>query len=290
MAETEIGPISFAEREELHAMLVAAFADYPVPMKPTLVQLLQTFTRRGVCWELSCAARSQGEMVGAMVVGEGTMMSLPTAYDITTGVRPEFQGQGLAGQLLRRVQQQLGERGVQHLLLEVLQENEPAVRAYRREGFEVTREFLCFEIDKAELLKADGGQPGGVTIEAVDRDLEAWQGFWDWQPSWQNSSASVERSPVPVVCLGARRGEEIAGYALVVAESGDVPQLAVQRGARRQEVGRALLQGLARQGAPEQPLRLLNIDAKASGDLTFLRACGAHEITRQYEMMWQSAS
>lgn len=58
------------------------------------------------------------------------------------GLTPEFRGQGLAAILLQGLIAQARSLDLRVLQLEVLIENEPAIRTYRRAGFQITGDLL----------------------------------------------------------------------------------------------------------------------------------------------------
>ena len=105
-------------------------------------------------------------------------------------------------------------------------------------------------------------------------EVEAW---WDVQPSWQNSIASLARATQRQVTIGDEHG-----YAIVVPETGDLPRLAVRPESRRQGHGSRLLDAAATLAG--KPLRIMNVDARDAGIRAFLTSAGAKLIVTQIEM------
>ena len=120
-----------------------------------------------------------------------------------------------------------------------------------------------------------------ITIEA--RPPDAAVRWFDTAPSWQNDPASVTRAGGAPMTLVAREGEREAGLLYLFPANGDVPMFAVDPAARRRGLGSALIR--AARALSEKPLRLVNIDERASGVLAFLDTIGATRTVRQYEMM-----
>ena len=72
------------------------------------------------------------------------------------------------------------------------------------------------------------------------------------------------------------------GYAILFPSTGDVPQLAVRRDARRRGIGTRLVETAA--ALAQKPLRFINVDARDAGIAAFLDALGARRFVRQIEM------
>jgi len=116
----------------------------------------------------------------------------------------------------------------------------------------------------------------GVIIDAfgMDDDLDCfvrlldYEPFFDMRPSWQNSIRSIERAAEPHVAIGDERA-----IVVVFPSNGDVPLLAVHPDARRQGLGRALIDLAARRAA--KPLRIMNIADDAHGINAFLESVAA---------------
>jgi GNAT superfamily N-acetyltransferase len=69
----------------------------------------------------------------------------------------------------------------------------------------------------------------------------------------------------------------------VFPASADLALLAVARRARRQGLGTNLLRAAAARAS--RPLRILNVDARATAVAAFLAAAGARRLAQQVEMV-----
>jgi len=235
-----------------YAAFMEAFSDYSVPVAWSEAEFDAANARRGADWSLSPGAYEDGRLVGFVMSGSGEWGGRRAAYDMGTGVVPSARGSGLAGLLAERLKGLLAERGVGLYLLEVIRDNAPALKTYERAGFRKTRDFECSEGTFVDPGKAP---PEGVAVgELAAFPRAEAAAMRDWEPSWQNSDASVARNPTPLVILGAREASapgaagaaagRLLGYA-VASPSGTIWQLAVAREARRRGIGTALLRALA---------------------------------------------
>ncbi len=286
--------LSPADLGEVRVAFNKAFADYFVESQLSEERLGDHLRESAVRLELSVGAFEQGEMVGLLLNGVDVWGGVLTAYDAGTGVVPAHRGRGVAGEMFRFAVPKLAESGVRRCLLEVIRENEPAIRAYRELGFEPTRELQCYKRPADPISGA--GAPGAVPasregagpalrIEGVSAPAwDLWTSFWDWQPSWQNSPGAVARASGRVTVLGAFRNGRGVGYVAFIPAAGRILQLAVARDARRAGVGTRLLRSVRAQVAPDRDLTIINVDASARETAVFLMAMGFVPTVGQYEM------
>jgi ribosomal protein S18 acetylase RimI-like enzyme len=275
-----LGPDDFSE---VHQTVLRSFADYSVPVHPSPEQLLELARRRGVRWDLSVGAFYGGEMIGVSATGLGVWMGKKTAYDCFTGVVPNHRGMRITGQMFDTMRERLASEGATQFLLEVIQTNRSAVRAYRRIGFVEQREFICYSREKKPVGSHD---VSGLEIRTShSSNWESWQSFQDWLPSWQNSRDSIERSSENFEFLEAWRDSGCVGYAILSPETGDVPQFAVSQSHRRSGIATSLLHAMLNHPSSAERLYFINVDKNFLPDQAFLRSLGADETVRQSEMI-----
>lgn len=265
----------------LHSAFAAAFSDYQVNMDFPFESFERMMGRRGLTPELSVGAFQGDTPVGFSLTARRYWNGIPTAYDIATGVLPEYRRQGITGEIFLREKALLNERQVGQYLLEVIQENLPAVRLYHKQGFHIQREFSCFRIDRSRLRCARH-----LAERADAIDFTQGETFWDFEPSWQNSADSVSATPEAFVSNVVRLNGEVVGYGMIERETGDIPQLAVNPKYRRTGVGTSLLAGLAKHTETEK-IRILNVEVSPEAEtaLRFLTALGFERFVSQQEML-----
>ena len=245
----------------VHAAFADAFSDYVVKLSPTREQLLEMFTRRGWVPEASVAAFEGDRMVAFTING----IDDDAGYDSGTGVAPSHRRSGLGRELMERSFELLRERGCTRYVLEVIDSNAKAIALYQGLGFEESRGLQCWAFDAGAPAAAPEGVPTVLESE------------WDVEPSWQNTTASVQRAKDPYLLLG-----DADAYAIVFPSNGDVAQLAVRRDVRRRGLGTRLLRQAS--AAAGKPLRIMNVDERHHGLALFLQAVGARPTVRQLEM------
>lgn len=238
-----------------------AFSDYVIPLGLTREQLREMLTRRGWAPHLSVGVFDGARMVAFTLNGFDDR----AAYDSGTGVVPSHRRRGLGREMIDFVLPLLRDAGAERYVLEVIESNAPAIALYREAGFQETRALQCWTYD-----------PDEPSSEPITRGVMRPE-HCDVAPSWQNSTASLRRAHDRFEVIGSDDG-----YAVVFPSSGDLPQLAVAPAARRRGLGTRLLRDAATLAG--KPLRIINVDDRASGIAAFLESAGARRTVRQIEM------
>jgi len=262
-----------------------AFADYYLKAKASCERWpYNRCIKNGVAFDCSVGASDGDRMVGITLVGLDNWQGIPAALDAGTGIVPEFRGGGLARRMFDLTVPRLKERGVRKFLLEVLQVNEPAIKAYRKSGFEITREFDCYELPRSEWKAPAKAQ--SYDIRPIDRQqIKSFRDHADWYPSWENSFTSIDRIPDKIVAYGVFNGSECLGEIVYYPLLSWIMSLVVRRDHRREGIATSLLTHLlARLDSAIGTVRLTNIDRSDEIMTAFFGNRGFRVFTTQYEM------
>jgi len=270
---------------QVRETFLKAFADYVVPVQLSEEQLSDKVEREGIVPELCVGAFAGDQMVGFILTGLGDWQGKRTAYNAGTGVISSFRGQGVTQRMYEFLLPKLRQLEVKQCLLEVIENNYPALNTYRKIGFQITRSLSCFRALRQQLLFSVH-LPEGVTIrEASQADLQTYKRLCEVEPSWQNSLEALGRSQGQALTLEARTARgELIGYVSFFRKNGAVAQLAVEKSWRGQGVGTSLLREAARR--VEVPfVMFLNIDGSAQSMISFLQNRHLGLLLKQYEML-----
>ncbi|MCD7969810.1 MAG: GNAT family N-acetyltransferase [Alistipes sp.] len=279
----EIRSLAGTGYNDIYNAFSEAFADYE--MQLDRFQLQSMLQRRGFDPALSFAAFEGDRIVSFTLNGTGYYNGIPTAYDTGTGTLPSHRGQGLATRIFEHSIPHLKGAGIGRYLLEVLQHNTKAVSVYRNIGFTVSREFHYFRQDNVKVII--GARDPGIPLELKPIDIaegEPPERFWDFPPSWQNSTESVKRSLGDFHCLGVFTGCKIIGYCIFEPSSGDVTQLAVDREYRRRGIALLLLRDMVRLNMAAT-VKVINTDTKCNAMTALLESVNIPLQGKQYEMV-----
>ncbi len=272
---------------QLFAAFKEAFSDYALDMSYLREENLRNrWIKNGVDFASSVGAFAGERLVGFMVIGLDRWQGKAAAFDAGTGVVKGFRGFGVAPGLFDLALAGLREKEIKKFLLEVLQENKPAVKTYKKAGFNIIREFDCFQLawEQARLDAPPADE--GITIESVEAALlPEFQSFFDWQPSWENSSAAIARIPDEVRLYGLRLGGRWAGFLAYYPGLNWIMQIAVAPGQRRRGMATRLLARLARDlGGRTATVKLINVAHNDQAMLAWAGKAGFELYARQYEM------
>jgi len=260
-----------------------AFKDYEIQLDKE--QLRVMLLRRGFDPELSFGASEDGRLVSFTCNGIGFFKGKRTAYDTGTGTMSNYRGQGLATRVFEYSLPFLQKAGIKNYLLEVLQHNSKAISVYEKLGFQVTREFNYFtqELGKLNLDGAQVDKAYQTRELALDRE-DSVKDFWDFEPSWQNNFASINRHAGDFQTLGAFHNSTLVAYCILERNSGDLTQIAVDKSHRRKGLASRLLSEILRDlSYPE--LKVINTEVACTSMTKFLESRSIKLRGRQYEMM-----
>lgn len=272
------------EIEVIHESFVSAFSDYSVKIDMPLSKFQNMLKRRGFVPKISMGAFKDGKLIGFILNCLRDWDGVPTAYDNGTGVIPEYRKQGITKNLFNRLLDVLKDKNISRYLLEVIQSNTPAFNLYKSQGFEITRSFICYRVERDKI-----NLPENCSIEVIEDvrelDWELLSSFWDSNPSWQNSVDSILAVHETFLAVIARADNNITGYGIVEKNTGDIPQLAVDKKYRQKGIAKSIVSGLA-QSVNTKGLGVINVDEHCDSLCVFLAKCGLCEYVRQYEMIF----
>lgn len=270
----------------IYQSFMEAFSDY-VQDASSVTETI--FTNRaiknGVDFGTSVGAFDKGKMVGFTVVAHEDYCGAYSAYDAFTGITKPYRGQGLAKEMFEFLVPKLKAKGVKRFYLEVIQKNEPAVRAYKKSGFEIIRELDAFEIkfENAPHILAVHEE---IEIRPIIKsELAPVAEFFDWQPTWENSLASIQRIPDEVLILGAFYEKRLAGFLVYYPLLNWILNMAVNKSYRRKKIGTSLIASLKEEISNKVPAtKIINVEHTDRGMIEFLESTGFEYFLNQYEM------
>jgi ribosomal protein S18 acetylase RimI-like enzyme len=208
------------------------------------------------------------------------------AFDAMTGIVKPHRGKGLARKMFEFMVPGLKTAGIREFWLEVLQNNEAAIKAYENTGFSVVREFDCYTI--ALNKKANLRMPVDkmIRIKVLEKmELGFYESILDWQPSWENSFANIIRIPDETVLLEARYGGASAGLLAYYPTLNWIMCLAVDKPYRRKGIATVLLHNLKKHIKDKiSVIKMLNVDHADKGMHKFLLKSGFELYVKQFEM------
>ncbi|MDC0714386.1 GNAT family N-acetyltransferase [Stigmatella sp. ncwal1] len=259
-------PASELSLRELSTLFSRSFEDYfvQVPDSPFL------FDARMRSEHISLAdsriARVGGEPVGLVLIARRGRMSRVAAM----GIVPAYRNRKLGGAILGPLMEESRARGDTRMVLEVIEQNTPAVKLYERLGFQRVRRLVGFVGTPA---------PEPATLEEVE-PVECARLLPEGLP-WQLAPPTVAGLAVPVRAF--RLGPAVAVLGDLSAPTLALRAIAVEPQVRGKGAGSKLLRALA-SVHPGKPLSVSVIVPEGPCERFFLRAGLTSPRLSQQEM------
>ncbi|MDW3212248.1 MAG: GNAT family N-acetyltransferase [Reichenbachiella sp.] len=267
---------------QMHRSFVEAFSNYQVNMKMSREAFEDRMLYKlNINFDLSPAVFSGDKLVGFIFQTINEYEGQLAAYNGGTGVIPGYLGQGLTAKLYDFITPQLKVEGVEKCVLEVLTDNDQAIKAYTRSGFDKTKTFQCLML-KDGFLKSSFDNSISVK-EVREFTIEEYLALGDINPSMLDQLTQVKYHLAKETILECRNADEIEGYIIFQPKNGRITQLAVDNKHRRNGVGTALV-SRAHLLSESKTMSVLNIESKHEGIISFFENLGFTKDLKQFEM------
>lgn len=267
--------------EKIHEAFTDAFSEYEVKLDMPLAKLVEMMKIRDLNPDYSVGCFDGDLLVGFILTGYREINGQKVCYDGGTGVIKAYQRKGIGEMMLKELLQLLKERGVSSFMLEVLENNTPAINLYEKYGFAKTRKLKCFEIGKHELRPVpDRGF--GISVTNPATLVENEKLYRLYRPTWQNEIQSVLNVAEKYTCVSLACTNRILGYGFIHKTKGDIPQTGILEEWKNWGLEAHLVAELARHTSSEK-LIVLNVEAgNYFGEI--LRKLGFRNTVNQWEM------
>lgn len=269
--------------EKLHNTFVEAFSDYTVKIDMPLLKLQQNLKRTGFVAKASICASDNEILVGLLLNAIRQWDGKLTVYDAGTGVVKEYRNKGISSNMVLSAVQLLKEMKVEQYLLEVIQSNTAAVNLYKKQGFKVSREFECFNLDKKLFTHIPKHKVQHIDSISENDWIELAK-FWDVRPSWQNSIDSVNAISDTFIYSIVNINEAIVGYGIIDKKTGAIPQIAVDKNYRGRGIGTSIFADLL-MSTESDNISIINVDSQCTSMKNLILDLGFKQMLKQYEMI-----
>ncbi|HET9673423.1 MAG TPA: GNAT family N-acetyltransferase [Gaiellaceae bacterium] len=255
----ELVPAATFSDAELAALFTAGYEGYFMPIAIDADSF--RFLARSFDYDLDASrvARDAEESVGLVMVARRD----DEAWIGGLAVIPERRGAGVGRRLMEAAAAEARARGVRQIWLEVLVQNEPAIRLYEQLGYERVRELEVWALDGFDEERAEGTSV--ATEDAIGRVND--------RPPWQRADETVANMD-DAEALVTKSGT------LIYRATGGTASL-LQVAADDEHGARELLATL-----PEDMNSLRYMNGPVGDPVNAaLRSLGGAEIARQHELM-----
>lgn len=275
----EIKSLSGVNVSKITQAFNEAFSDYFFPFVLKEEEMLSKIISENIILKFSAGLFDEHQLVGFIFTGIDKVDEQKIAYNAGTGIIPLYRGKNLTSKMYQYIFEILKEEKIRYHLLEVITENEKAIKVYKNEGFIINRKLNCYK---------------GIVTKPIENtsfkihdihsgEIKNYNDFWDFLPSYQNSVTALSRSTTELQYLGCFIENQLAGYLVLDKITGRIKQFGVHKDCRRKKVGHHLFYK-AQELIQTKAISTINIDATDIFTNNFLKHIGLQVSVCQYEM------
>jgi ribosomal protein S18 acetylase RimI-like enzyme len=226
MENLQVKPLASTPVEKIHEAFSDAFSEYEVKLDMPLENLVEMMKTRDLNPDYSVGCFDGDLLVGFILAGYREINGQKVCYDGGTGVIKAYQRKGIGEMLLKELLLILREKHLDRFVLEVLENNTPAINLYEKHNFEKTRKLECFEIEKTD-LRSVPDRGFGITVTNPATLIQNEEKYRLYSPTWQNEIQSVLNVSENYTCISLWCTSKILGYGFIHKTKGDIPQIGI---------------------------------------------------------------
>lgn len=281
-----IKPLKPAELTDAYIAFMDAFSDYPLPFKLTKEQFVRKFVQKlRLDFGLSAGAYMyDGSLAGFIFTAVNQYEGVRTAYNGGTGVRVRYRGNRITTQMYEYLIPLFKANSINQCVLEVLTSNDKAIKAYKAIGFEKTKYFKCYALERSKPNYEKVDLPINreiVTVKAPNWNL--YKSYMDYKPSFLDSTEMLTENLSNEVIIEMREDDVCIGFAIYQPAFGRISQIGIDPGKRRQKIGTALIDHVFKSSSLKR-LSIVNVNDEATATKRFFENIGFDNQIDQFEM------
>lgn len=261
--------------EDIVDCLSKAFADYFVPMPSELAFWQNRFAGARVDFNLSFGMFEANQLVGFIINGIDYKNGEKHAFNTGTGVLPSHRGKRIVDQLYDYAKPHFKAGGVSQLSLEVIEQNDRAIRVYERIGFDKTKKLLCFKGDLQHFEERVKIQQTAI------KELVNFPNPNQHYYSWDNTNIAILKSNGIYQLYQIRnKNDEPIGFFVINPSNNYVAQIELLTD-HNESNWNQLFAGIQQL---TKSFRINNVDDRRVHFVQQLLRAGLHNSINQYEM------
>lgn len=265
---------------QITACFNEAFSDYFVAFNATEDYFRDRWQAAGVDYELSVGAFDAEKLVGFMILCTGVKDGLPTAHNAGTGVIPAYRGRRLVAAMYDYVLPKLKAAGIRQSTLEVITQNEKAIKAYERVGHHIVRKVHCFSGKVSQMEGA--ATKNGQIIKTQHIDWPLLTALPPHRATWEQRPEVIAARAALYECWQLWERGDLKAYIILNPATGQMQAFSAVAGGEL-HYGLPLIQAI---GNEIPTLSINNVDEQENGWLAVFEQAGLNNAIDQYEMKW----
>lgn len=267
----EVRHLGHTDFDVIMECFLAAFENYYVKMPTDHEFYRERWKAAGVRYDLSYGMFDNDKLVGFIINAIDHRQGYLIAYNSGTGVIPNYRGQRIVKAIYDYAIPDLVRNGITKCQLEVITENDKAIKSYEGIGFQICKHYKCYK----GTLNSEGDN---YSLKKVTHDDLNWNKLPNQNLySWDNQKESLEKGNFDYYQVEVN--ERIQSHFIINPDSGYVAQLEVLDNIPKH--WQNLLSAIA---AVNQNMRINNIDSRLTQKIKVLEKAGLQNTVDQYEM------
>ena len=252
---------------------LSAFKNYFVEMPTDYDFYRERWKAAGVKYGMSYGMFDGDNLVGFIINAIDKRQGYLTAYNSGTGVIPEYRGQQIVKSIYNHAIPELVKKGINKCQLEVITENERAIKSYEGIGFEICRHYRCF---KGEI---SSDSKDGFELKKVSHHQMNWNAFPNQNLySWDNQKESLIKGNYEYYEVDVK--DKLQSYFIMNSKSGYIAQFEVLEDSISQ--WQNLFSAIK---SINSSIRINNVDDKLVSKVKALELEDLQNSVNQYEMV-----
>ena len=229
----DIVPASNYPLPDLVDFLNQGFEGYFIPIQIEIVDFLNMLRKDGIDLTASRVLITDDQPGGIALIARRGWTSRLAAM----GIAKKKRGMGAGSWFMEKLIEDARQRGEREMSLEVIEQNEPAVKLYQKSGFQTVRRligFICKDAEEKELEPLEE-----IDLREMGR-LISQHGLTDLP--WQLSGESIAQMNPPAHAY--RKGQAYVAISNPDTERVVIWSLLVEEGARGNGLGTDMLKSI----------------------------------------------
>jgi ribosomal protein S18 acetylase RimI-like enzyme len=256
----------------------AAFKNYYTSLQLSREQFADKLITEAIDLKLSFGLFDGDELVGFILNGIDVAGNQKLTYNAASGILPEYRGHKLSYLLYEHSIEQLKKAGISRIILEVIEQNIPAITIYEHFGFSVKRKLNSYT-GKPVLREMPP-----VEIETLaSPDWELIRKNCEWKPSWQYSTNCIKRAQSNYTLQVASSNKQPVAYCISNFSTGTIAHFGCSEVDAKEKYLSALFMQV---NGPNNNhcTSVINVDTNALYANTFLLSIGLSRYFTSCEM------
>ena len=268
----EVRHLGHTDFDVIMKCFLSAFENYFVQMPTDHEFYRERWKAAGVRYDLSYGMFDDDKLIGFIINAIDKRQGHLTAYNSGTGVIPEYRGKRLVKSIYEYAITDLIEKGITKCQLEVITENEKAIKSYEGIGFQKCKHYKCF---KGTISIEDVND---FVLKKVSYEDMSWDTLLNQELySWDNQKESLIKANYDYYQIQV--DGKLQSYFIIDSESGYIAQFETIEDSRSSWNNMfSVIQSI------NPNIRINNIDDRLINKIEAIEKSGLENTVDQFEM------